>query len=153
MQNKNTFLVEALMYGQSGGNQQTRLQLLDQPYLRGAQTWSIETFNVNDIPVSPAGNALIPAAALKGAFLTLYITDASNVMSKGEYINQIPLSCLKTLQNSANDPFERQPFQLIGQVISWDKCYITLGAPIGNTVNNSFLFNVGFTFTPGNNTN
>lgn len=141
------------MYGVAGGSTQTRLQLLDQPYLRGANIWSIEAFNIVDIPLSPQGNALVTSAVLQNAYLTLYTTDASGVMGQGEYLNQIPLNCLRTLQNASTNPFERQPFELVGQVISWDKSYITLGAAIGNTVNNSFLFNIGFTFAQNNNTN
>jgi hypothetical protein len=152
MKNKNTFLIEAIMYGVAGGNTQMRLQLLDQPYLRGAHIWSIEAFNVVDIAKSPQGNVLVPAATLQNSFLTLYTTDASNIKGPGEYLNNIPLSCLKTLNNFA-DPYEFEPFELSGQIISWDKSYITLGAPIGNTVNNSFLFNIGFTFSSNNNTN
>ena len=98
---------------------------------------------------------LSPAVAMQNGFLTLYIDDASSppVLGKGEFMQQVPLVDLHTVQNTSNDPFERQPFQLQGQVVSWDKCYINLGAAIANTVNNSFLFLVGYTFTAGNNTN
>jgi hypothetical protein len=153
-QNKNTQLIECILYGQSGGNTQRRLQLLDQPYLRGAQTWSLETYCADDIPVTSQANNVVTAANLQGSFLTLWVNDASGVEGQGEYINLLPMVNLRSLQlNSSAAPTEQKLFLLSGQTISWDKSYITLGAAIGNTDNISFLINVGFTFTQNNNTN
>jgi hypothetical protein len=131
---------------------QLRVQFNDIPYLRNNFIDSIEVFTVTDMPLSPSGNAVITAANLKGAFLTLWVTD--EVRGAGEYIQLLPLSVLHYLQNSANDPFERNPFLLNNRVISWDKCYITLAAALGNSgAPVSFMFNVGFSFNPANTTN
>lgn len=155
MINKNLTLVEVVVNGVAGGNTQQRINFNDQPLLRGAKIWSIETYNIHDIPLSPQNNAVIAASVMQSAYLTVYIDDASQppVYGKGEFMQQVPLVNMHTVQNTSNDPFERQPFQLQGQVISWDKVYLNLGAAIGNTVNNSFLFLVGYTFVAGNNTN
>ncbi len=146
---KNTWLIEIPVFGVTGGSTQTRVQFQDQQYLHGTFTNSLETYTISDITKSPNGNDLIDAATLKKAYLTLYINDPSlNNGRGGENIQLLPLVDLHRLQNSNNDPFVRQPFLMNGQVISWDKCYITLTSPIANTTNVSFLINVGFDFNP-----
>lgn len=152
MKNRNTQLVEIVVPGISGGNQQQRIQINDQPYLRGASIWSLEVFNGTDITKSPQNNDVVTSALMKGAFLTLYLTDVSGVNGPGEYIQLLPFNTMHTLNNFVS-PFEFEPFELMGQIVSWDKCYITLGAPLANTANMSFLINVGFMFSKGNNTN
>lgn len=150
MLNTNTQLVELIVPGAVGGNQQTRIQFTDQPYLRGTFTESLETYTIVDTPLSPSNIPVVTAAVLQSAYISLYITDADNPASgqKGYYIQNCPLVTLHTLQNTATDPYERLPFMLRGQQISWDKCYIQLGAAIGNTSPVSFIFNVGFKFNP-----
>lgn len=138
--------VEVIVYGVAGtGNQQARFNFPDQPYLDGKQILGIETFTVNDMAVSPNNNALIDVATLKKAYLNLY-TSNPDMPGEGQNLNfqNVPLSCLHTLENATNDPFERQPFLLKGQIISWDKCFIVLPSAIGNTSNVSFFFNVSF---------
>lgn len=149
MLNTNTQLVELIVPGATGGNQQTRIQFVDQPYLRGTFTESLETYTITDTPLSPSNLPVITAAVMQSAYLSLFITDPDKQSSqKGYYIQNVPLVTLHTLQNSANEPFERLPFMLRGQEISWDKCYLQLGAAIGNTSPVSFLFNVGFRSNP-----
>lgn len=131
----------------------TRIQLLDQPYLRNAFTWGLETFTVVDVPTSPQGNAVVTAAQLGSAFLTLYVNDSTpgQTDSLGEYINQQPMTVLHNLQNASTNAFERAKYKMSGQRIQWDKSYITLGTALGNTgANVSFLLNVNFTFDPKN---
>ena len=60
MINKNLVLVEVVVNGVSGGNTQLRINIQDQPLLRGAKIWSIEAYNVHDIPLSPQNNVVIP---------------------------------------------------------------------------------------------
>jgi hypothetical protein len=137
-------LVELVVAGVSGGNNQLRIQFTDQPYLRFAHILKLETYDVNDLATSPTNNPVITAATLKAAYITLYTGDADNPSNQGEWIQNLPLQNLHYIQNSSNDPFERRPFLLDSQTIIWEKSYITLGTAIGNTDPISFLFNVTF---------
>jgi hypothetical protein len=144
IKNKLTQLVEIVVPGIAGGNNTNRIQFTDQPYLRFKSILSLETYTVSDLTTSPQGNAVVTAAQLQAAYITLYTSNPDSPGDQGEWIQLLPMWNLHTLQNAANEPFERNPFLLAGQQILWEKCYINLGAPLANTANVSFLLNVGF---------
>lgn len=153
--NYNTDLIEFVINGVSGGNNQTRIQLTDQQNLWDVFTYSLEAYNANDISISPQGNAVIPAANFQQAYLILYVNDSTidpttgkSLKGQGNYINNIPLSNLHTLQNASTDPFERAPFWMDAQNIVWGKSYLVLGSAIGNADNVSVLLNVNYLFNP-----
>ena len=126
------------------GSTATKLQFNDQPYLRNKQITGIEAFNANDVSNSPTGNTVITATNLKQAYLTLYLNDPGNPQNVGEWIQNVPLTIMHRVQNSQNDAFVRKAYDLVGQVIYWEKCFLTFSQPLGNNANVSFLFNVYF---------
>lgn len=126
------------------GNLGVRFQFPDQPYLRNKPVWGIEFFNVNDITLSPSGITPISFAQQKNAFLTLYLSDADNPSDLGEWVQLVPLSRLHNVQNNNTDTFARMPFNLVGQKVQWEKCYITLSTAYANVTNVSFLFGAYF---------
>ena len=137
-------LVELINPGISGGNTATRIQFNDLPYLRGKRITGIEIINSNDMSASPTNNTPISAAQMEKSYLTLYLNDATNPQNVGEWIQNVPFTLMHRVQNVSNDPFVRQMYELVGQVIYWEKCYITLSTAFGNTTNVSFLLQVYF---------
>jgi hypothetical protein len=122
----------------------TKLQFFDLPYLRFKQITGIEVLNVNDASKSPTNKDVVTNAQMIKSYLTLYLNDPSNPSNVGEWIQQVPLSVLHRIQNSSNDPFVRQGYNLVGQTIYWEKCFINFASSLGNTSDVSFLFNVYF---------
>lgn len=122
----------------------TKFQFNDQPYLRNKQITGIEAFNTNDVNKSPSGNNVIDDGQLRSAYITLYLNDPGNPQNVGEWIQNVPLTILHRVQNAQNDAFVRKAYDLVGQVIYWEKCFLTFSQPLGNNANISFLFNVYF---------
>jgi hypothetical protein len=122
----------------------TKFQFQDQPYLRNKQITGIEFFNDNDMDASPTGNAIATNGQMQKTYLTLYLNDPGNPQNVGEWIQNVPASILHRVQNNSNDPFVRKAYDLVGQVIYWEKCFLTFSSPLGNAANVSFLFNIYF---------
>jgi hypothetical protein len=122
----------------------TKLQFFDLPYLRFKQITGIEVLTVTDASASPTNKAVISNAQMIKSYLTLYLNDPSNPNNVGEWIQQVPLSLMHRVQNSANDPFVRQGYNLVGQTVYWEKCFLNFASSLGNTSDVSFLFNVYF---------
>lgn len=137
-------LIELISPGVAGGNQATKIQFNDQPYLRSKVIQSLEIITSDDMSKSPTNNTPISAAQMQTAYLTLYLNDPSNPKNVGEWLQNIPFTIMHRIQNATPSPFVRQLFELEGMVIYWEKCYITLAAPYANTANVSFLINVTF---------
>ena len=138
-------LVEIVNAGVAGGNTATRIQFQDQPYLRNKAIFGIEIVTGSDMSgnTSPTGRVIYDLQTAS-AYLTLYLNDVKNPNNVGEWIQNVPLPLLHRVQNQTPDPFVRKAYELAGQVIYWEKCFITLPLPLNNTVDNSFLFNVYF---------
>lgn len=122
----------------------TKVQFNDQPYLRHRQIFAIEAVNSNDMTLSPTGNTPLTAANFQEAYLTLYLNDVNAPDSIGEWIQQVPFSLLHRVQNASNDPFVRTAYELVGQVVYWEKCYVTFPVALGNANPASILLNVYF---------
>ena len=137
-------LVEIISPGIAGGNTATKIQFQDQPYLRGKQITAIEVINGGDMTTSPTGKTIVTNTQMKLSYLTLYLNDVNNPKNVGEWIQNVPFTLLHRTQNASNDPFVRQMYELQGQVIYWEKCFISLATSIANTADVSFLFNVYF---------
>jgi len=148
-------LVELVLNGVTGGNGSTKLQFLDQPYLRNKKIFGIELVTKNDMAgnPSPTGKAIfdISAATLTGgaAYLTLYLNDVQNPNNVGEWIQNVPFPRLHSMQQvpaaaNSGDTFSRKGYELAGQVIYWEKCYVTFPTAIANTTDLSILLNVYF---------
>lgn len=139
-------LVEIVNAGVPGGNTSTRIQFQDQPYLRNKQIMGIELLTGADMAgfTSPTGRAIYDLTTAS-AYLTLYLNDVKNPNNVGEWIQNVPMPILHRVQNSASNSFVRKAYELAGQVIYWEKCFISLPLPLSNTSDTSFLFNVYFT--------
>ena len=138
-------LIELILPGVAvSGNQTTKIQFPDQPYLRFKKIQGIETLNSNDMALSPSNKTPISNTQMKGAYLTLYLNDPQNPQNVGEWIQNVPFTILHRIQNASNDPFVRSMFNLNDQVIYWEKCYVSLPVAYGNTTPISFIFYVYF---------
>jgi len=122
----------------------TKIQFADQPYLRGKQILGIETFNDADDQTSPTNKPVFSAGDQQKCYLTLYLNDIGQPQNVGEWIQLVPFVSLHRVQNNSSDAFVRQLFELQGQVIYWEKCYVTASSSLGNTVDTSFLFQIFF---------
>lgn len=141
---RKTQLVELVVVGVSGGNQQTNLQFTPQTYLQDKRITSIETFTATDQTKSPSGNALVTGANMKLGFLTLYYMDPDNTAVGGQFMQYRPLFAFHRLSNGT-DPFEQDLFEFGRYNIIWEKSFVTLTAALANTTNLSFIFDVGYT--------
>ena len=124
-----------------------------QDFLRQKYIVGIETFDVTDLPLAPiSGNALITAANLKNAFLSLYEmnpepVDAQGIDAQGQgfWNDLIPLITLHRIQNVTPDPFTRRLAFFTPRIIYWEKSNVQLanGASLGNSGGAvSFIFQV-----------
>jgi hypothetical protein len=142
-------LIEVVSIGvASSGNQTTKIQFPDQPYLRNKAITSIEIVTQGEMSESPSGRTPLTIAQMQKCYLTLYLTDAQNPNNVGEWIQLTPFTLLHRAQNSGSSttsmPFVRQMYDLQSQVVYWEKCYISISSALGNTADVSFLFNVYF---------
>lgn len=122
----------------------TKIQFADQPYLRGKQVLGIEIFTSSDVNNSPTNHPVFSASAQEKCYLTLYLNDIGQPQNVGEWIQNVPFMSMHRVQNANNEPFVRQLFELQGQVIYWEKCYVNASSSLGNVVDTSFLFQVYF---------
>lgn len=123
----------------------TKVQLNDQPYLRQKQIYGIEVINNADMTLSPTNLTPLTNNQMRTAYLTLYLNDVGNPSNVGEWIQQVPFTLMHRVQNAANDPFVRQMYELNGQVIYWEKCYVTFPvALVATSAPISILFNIYF---------
>lgn len=123
----------------------TKVQLNDQPYLRNKQIYGIEVINSGDMTLSPTNLTPLTNNQMRTAYLTLYLNDVGNPSNIGEWIQQVPFTLMHRVQNAATDPFVRQMFELNGQIIYWEKCFVTFPvALVATAAPISILFNVYF---------
>jgi len=139
-------LVEIVSAGTAGGNSATKIQFQDQPYLRGKSIFSIELVTGYDMNAytSPTGRTIYNLNSLGSAYLTLYLNDVNNPNNVGEWIQNVPFPLLHRVQNNNNEAYVRKAYDMAGQTIYWEKCFITLPVAFNNTTDLSFLFNVYF---------
>lgn len=128
------------------GSTASKLQFQDFPYLRGRQIFGIEVYTNNDMSFSPTQKALPTTAQSKLAYLTLYLDDQlQGPKNVGEWIQNVPFASMHRNQNSVPDTFVRQMFEMTGQIVYWEKCYLNFAGALGNTTADvSFCFNVYF---------
>jgi hypothetical protein len=138
------------------------IQIQNQELLTGARIFDIETFTIDDLPVSPGGNPVLTLAQLQAGYLQLQTSDpttpfvpaaltSSNI---GYWVDQTPLINCHKIQNGT-DPFLRNGFPLNGNsTIYWGKSKILFpGAGITTSVVNSLVLGVSYMLYPGNVTN
>lgn len=108
--------------------------------IRNANIWSMEFYNEDVLPYTATGASSIAGADTRQAFLTLYFKGGNFIVT--------PLSNLVTLRGTdagSSAVFSQYPFNLMGQVITWTKSYVSFGNPSGITGSRNFVFNVNYT--------
>lgn len=117
---------------------QSQYSFPDISELRGAQITGIESYDINDVPLTLAGNTPVATSDFKKSYLTLYFEG-------GEFV-VIPLVKLVNVRDnvtsSTNHPFSQIPFMLNNKVIDWTKSYITIPNLSGLTTDRVFHFNI-----------
>lgn len=127
------------------GATQTQLNFPNQNYLNSKKVFSLETYSIEDLAKSPTNNAVASVAVLRNAYLTLYFEDPNGVDGQGQWIQLLPMWDLHRLNYAAaTGSYTRDLFEMCGQKVIWEKCFITLAVPMGNAANVSFLLNVGY---------
>lgn len=121
----------------------TKFNFNTENFLRSKQIISIEAYTVNDYTDSPLGNTLPTSDNFKSAYLYLYGDNPEDPGAKGVWLQGIPMWNLHRL-NNLTDPYVFELFELVPRVIVWEKSYITTQDVLGNTVNLSWMLNVGY---------
>jgi len=148
MQVRKSQLVELVIQGTSAGNTQTQFQFTPQTYLQGKRMWQLQVYSVNDVTASPlSGNALLPSSNMANAFLTLYFADPDShanqngTVPAGQFIQYRSLWTFHNIVNGT-DPYSFAVVDLAGQVVTWEKSFVTFTTAVGNTDNYSIVFDV-----------
>jgi len=126
------------------GSLTTKLQFPDQPYLRNKQILGIETIINGDMDASPSNRVPISLNDFQKSYLTLYLNDVTVPNAVGEWIQNVPFVLLHRIQNTATDPYVRTPYTLAGQVIYWEKCFVSFASALNPLTDVSILLNVYF---------
>jgi len=126
------------------GSLTTKLQFPDQPYLRNKQILGIETIINGDMDASPSNRVPISLNDFQKSYLTLYLNDVTVPNAVGEWIQNVPFVLLHRIQNAATDPYVRTPYTLAGQVIYWEKCFVSFASALNPLTDVSILLNVYF---------
>lgn len=126
------------------GSTTTKLQFPDQPYLRNKQILGIETLINGDVDASPSNRTPISLNDFQKSYLTLYLNDVTVPNAVGEWIQNVPFVLLHRIQNTATDPYVREPYNLAGQVIYWEKCFVSFASALSPVTDVSILLNVYF---------
>ena len=120
-----------------------------QQFLGQKNIISLETFTINDMPVSPLGNILPTYAQLSNAFVTFYGQNPEDTSSNGIWLSEIPMVTLHRMINGT-DPYVRDLYSQMPRVIVWEKSKITLATGnLGNEAQLSFVFQVGYSGNMG----
>ena len=150
MQLRKTQLVELVIQGQTGGSTKTQFQFTPQTYLQNKRMWQLQVYSINDVAASPiSGNALITSAEMKTAYLTLYFADPdfnsnnNGTQPSGQYVQYRSLWTFHCIDNHT-DPYVFNLPDLAGQIVTWDKSFVTFTSALGNTSNLSVLFDVAY---------
>jgi hypothetical protein len=136
-------MVETVNSGTGVASTATILTFADQPFLRGKFVTSLEIYSATDIPISPLGNAVIPAANISAGFLSLYSYDPETQQDFGNWTQLVPLWDLHQL-NNGTDPYSRRRYEILPRQIQWEKSFFQFATALGNTANLSILLNVGY---------
>lgn len=129
-----------------------RVSFPTQDFLRAKQIISIEVFTSVELPLAPVSLQPLPTSAqMKSAFLTLYGDNPENPGAKGVWIDNVPMWTLHRT-NDLTNPYVRDVYSLVPRNITWEKSFIWLTAPLGNTGTPiTFTFLVGYSGNEGDN--
>lgn len=146
------------VYVQNNNDTQSLFNFPDQPQLRWAKLWYIETFCISDMTVTPSNHALVTYANMLKSYLILNCQDLDSTPASGnnqnakipmgEYINYLPLVTMHRVQQGTN-AFTRQLYFFNGMAIDWSKSKVFI--PGGPGVSDfSWMFNVWYSSGPMN---
>ena len=93
---------------------------------------------------SPSNRVPLSLNEYQRSYLTLYLNDVTVPNAIGEWIQNVPFVLLHRIQNTATDPFVREPYNLAGQVIYWEKCFVNFATALAPATDVSILLNVYF---------
>jgi hypothetical protein len=122
-----------------------------QNQLQTTPIYSICAYFPATMPLSPlSGFPLVPIANMRESFLTLNQNDPGNNMVNKNGIDLIPLSELNYI-NDGTSPYVWQQPMFGGQIVIWDKSFITVKTPGGlaNTQPLAYVFGVRYGYPIG----
>ena len=121
----------------------TRFQLPDAQNLRNVQTWGIQAYYDNQVPISIISQRiLVNKKYFTYAFLTL-----ENYAGR-EFDKQSPLSKFQTIENNMTNTVSECSIQekdfksMCGQRINFPKSYIDVVLPVAKEIDTVFLLSV-----------
>lgn len=105
--------------------------------IRNAKIFGIETYGIDNLTTTYAGNTPIADDDLAKAYLVLYFEG-------GNFINVPLIRIIQTQNNAASstNAYSRFPFLLTGQQITWSKSYVWFGNTSGLTTGRYLHFSV-----------
>jgi hypothetical protein len=131
------------------GSTGTRFPYPDIPQLRDDTTQDIiirglETFTIENMPLSANGNVVATTAQLLNCFLVLYVENE-------ESVHLVPLIKLQNIFQALATGTSQQTFEIV-QVedlkVDWNKSYIQMAVPPGNDANFSIMVGVEYKKLP-----
>lgn len=143
--------VELPVAGVSGGQTAPTFTFNDQAQIRTSPILSICWFWPSTISLSPlSGSPLVSAANMKNSYLTLNQNDPYNNNVNKNGVDLMPAALLNYI-NDGSAPYVYQQPLMGGQIVIWDKSFVTcktVGGP-GNTTNQVYLFGVWYSYSTG----
>jgi hypothetical protein len=121
----------------------TRFQLPDAQNLRNVQTWGIQAYYDNQVPISIISQRVV---VNKKAFVYAFLTLEN--YSGREFDKQSPLSKFQTIENNmtattSECSIQEKDFKsMIGQRINFPKSYVDVVFPVSKEVDSVFLLSV-----------
>jgi len=133
------------------GNTSAQITIPDQSQIKTTPIYSMRAYFPATMTYSPlSGFPLVPLANMKACFLTLNQNDPGNNMTNKNGIDLMPLSELNYI-NDGVSPYVWQLPMFGGQIVIWDKSFITIKTPGGlaNSQPLAFVFGVTYGYPLG----
>lgn len=125
----------------SANSSLTRFNFPDLPNLRNVHLLGIKVYTVDQVAVSI--NNQLPVVSHTNVFHKCYIT-LVNYGGK-EFLKQAPAIQFNNLSanlNTSTNWFNNDVMSFTGQKVNYPKSYIQLTSPVGNAVDQTFVFSV-----------
>jgi hypothetical protein len=108
----------------------------DQPQLRGRKVERIVNYNQSQVPTSPDGQAVIPAASVQQCYLVLYINGREDIKISLVHLSTLASNTGAVLINN-NGYIPLQDVNII-----WEKSYVKAPRGIAVAANSAICFGV-----------
>jgi hypothetical protein len=122
----------------------TRFNFPDLPNLRNVHLMNLKVYTVDQVAVSI--NNQLPVVSHTNVLHKMYVT-LVNYGGK-EFLHQAPAIQFNTLSanlNTSTNWFNNDTLDFTMQKVNYPKSYIQLTSPVGNTVDQTFVFSVFYT--------